>query len=268
MSDNELLIDYLRFINTSNQSFQSMLEIMNNQQQSFNLLLERYNSNINIERNNRRRYQQYQQSYNNFFSNRNVNQIRLPTNFSVNLENLINEFTNENVTVRPTDEQILQATTRCQFCNIENPINSSCPISQNEFNHDSEVIMIDHCRHIFSPDQILHWFENNVICPLCRYDIRENNGDPEIEINDESSLNTNTNTANTNTANTNTDNTASSNTASTNTASTNTASSNTRTTHLNRNQEMIRNSLLNTFSQYLNQSDSSMNLAIDFYYLR
>ena len=33
MSDNELLIDYLRFINTSNQSFQSMLEIMNNQQQ-------------------------------------------------------------------------------------------------------------------------------------------------------------------------------------------------------------------------------------------
>ena len=32
---------------------------------------------------------------------------------------------------------------------------------------------------------ILHWFQSNVRCPLCRYDIREDtsNSEPEIEIN-------------------------------------------------------------------------------------
>lgn len=225
MSDNELLNNYLTFINASNQSLHSMLEIMNNQQQTFNLLLERYNSNLNQPRNYRR-----------YYTPRNVNNFRFPTNFSVNLENLINEFNND-VIVRPTNDQILASTTRCLYCNIENPINNSCPISHNEFSNDTEVIMINHCRHIFLPDQILHWFQNNVRCPLCRYDIREdtNNSEPEIEINEETSLNNNTNSRNNNL--------------------------------LNRNQQLLRNTLLNTFSQYFNQNDTSMNVAIDFYYL-
>lgn len=237
MSDNELLNNYLRFINTSNQSLQSMLEIINNQQQSFNLLLERYNSNINVERNNRRSYHRY----NPFFTNRNNNIWRFPNNFTVNLENLINEFNND-VLIRPTNEQIELATTRCQYCDIENPLNNSCPISQTEFNDDSEVIIINHCRHVFLPDQILHWFTTNVRCPLCRYDIRDNNIDnninnnddePEIQINEASSLNNNINN-----------------------------------TQSDRNQELLRNTLLNSFSQYLNQNDTSMNVAIDFYYMR
>ena len=79
-------------------------------------------------------------------------------------------------------------------------------------------------------------------CPLCRYDIRDNNIDnninnnddePEIQINEASSLNNNINN-----------------------------------TQSDRNQELLRNTLLNSFSQYLNQNDTSMNVAIDFYYMR
>ena len=44
-------------------------------------------------------------------------------------ENLINEFNND-VLIRPTNEQIELATTRCQYCDIENPLNNSCPTLQ------------------------------------------------------------------------------------------------------------------------------------------
>ena len=222
MSDNELLNNYLTFINASNRSLHSMLEIMNNQQQTFNLLLERYNSNLNNQRN-------YNTPYRRYYTPRNVNNFRFPTNFSLNLENLINEFNND-IIVRPTNEQILNSTTRCQFCDIENPINNSCPISHNEFTSNTEIIMINHCRHIFLPDQLLHWFQNNVRCPLCRHDIRDdtNHSEPEIELNEETFLNNNTSTTN---------------------------------------QHLLRNTILNTFSQYFNENDTSMNIAIDFYYL-
>ncbi len=70
MSDNELLNNYLTFINSSNQSLHSMLEIMNNQQHTFNLLLERYNSNLN-----------YQRNYRPYYAARNVSNFRFPTNF-------------------------------------------------------------------------------------------------------------------------------------------------------------------------------------------
>ncbi len=235
MSDNELLNNYLTFINSSNQSLHSMLEIMNNQQHTFNLLLERYNSNLN-----------YQRNYRPYYAARNVSNFRFPTNFSINLENLINEFNND-VVVRPSQEQILLSTTRCLYSNIENPINNSCPISHHEFTNDSEVIMINHCKHIFLPEQIIHWFQNNVRCPLCRYDIREdsNNTEPEIEMNEETSLNSNTN----------------------NTNNANNINNINNTNNTNNNQQILRNTLLNTFSQYINQSDTSLNVAIDFYYI-
>lgn len=228
MSDNDLLNNYLSFINASNQSLHSMLEIMNNQQQTFNLLLQRYNSNLNY----RERYSTTR--FPNYYRTRNPNIFS--TNYSINLENLLNEFNND-VIVRPTNQQILDSTTRCHYCDINNPINTSCPISHNEFTNNTEVIMINHCRHIFLPDQILHWFENNVRCPLCRYDIRENinNNEPELQLNEETRENI--------------------------------PDSNNINSRLSNNQQILRNSLLNSFSQFFNNSDPSMNVSIDFYYL-
>ena len=34
-------------------------------------------------------------------------------------------------------------------------------------------MQIIHCGHIFIPHQLNRWFQNNVRCPVCRYDIRD-----------------------------------------------------------------------------------------------
>ena len=47
-----------------------------------------------------------------------------------------------------------------------------------------------------------------------------------------------------------------------------TSSNNSNYRGINTNQELLRNTLLNGFSQYFNQNDASMNIEIDFYYLR
>ena len=30
-----------------------------------------------------------------------------------------------------------------------------------------------YCRHLFRRDNLIRWFENSIVCPLCRHDIRE-----------------------------------------------------------------------------------------------
>jgi hypothetical protein len=59
------------------------------------------------------------------------------------------------------------------YSQIENPINTSCPINLDVFNEESEITQIVHCGHIFNRNSLRSWFQNNVRCPVCRYDIRE-----------------------------------------------------------------------------------------------
>ena len=86
-----------------------------------------------------------------------------------NFENL------EPVVVRPTDEQILNATQIVRYGDIEHPQNSRCIITLVEFSEDSHVTMIRGCGHMFDSTELNRWFDSNVRCPLCRYDIRNNN---------------------------------------------------------------------------------------------
>lgn len=72
-----------------------------------------------------------------------------------------------------TREQIENATRVIKYDNIENPINTCCPIDITPFNNDDYVIQIKHCSHIFNRISISRWFENHSICPVCRFDIRE-----------------------------------------------------------------------------------------------
>ena len=78
-----------------------------------------------------------------------------------------------NVVVHPTQEQITRATREVQFSEIDNPQNIRCPISQQDFSLNDRVTQINHCGHIFYPDQINTWWRSNVRCPVCRHDIRE-----------------------------------------------------------------------------------------------
>ena len=77
------------------------------------------------------------------------------------------------VPVRPNQAQIRRATTNLLFREISNPSNLLCPITQQPFESNDSVTMIDHCRHIFSRNELAEWFGSNVRCPVCRYDIRE-----------------------------------------------------------------------------------------------
>ena len=76
------------------------------------------------------------------------------------------------VTVRPTTQQIERATRLVNYNNITSPSNTRCPISLAPFEENDEVMQILECGHIFVRNELMNWFNQNVRCPLCRYDIR------------------------------------------------------------------------------------------------
>ena len=129
------------------------------------------------------------------------------------------------IPVRPTIRQYLNAVENVCYGEIEEPQNTTCPITLTNFNNYDSVTRIKFCGHIFLSNSLTRWFDNNVRCPMCRYDIRnyvggtsinENNIEPEPEhylqennnnelnIEDNSSNNINANTSNTNTNTSNT----------------------------------------------------------------
>ena len=193
-----IVSSYIDFVNTTNTSIHSMIEIINSQQSSFNQILNRYNI-YNYSRLHRRRqpiitqYYPYNNYHNIYRQNTNTNTNTSRTNNQqrpYNLGNIFGQIFNsdtqnnfsEPVIVRPTYLQIINATNKVLFESIQDPLNNSCPISQLDFSANTEVIQLIHCKHIFMPTHILQWFDNHVICPLCRYDIR-NNGTPGEPIN-------------------------------------------------------------------------------------
>ena len=55
-----------------------------------------------------------------------------------------------------------------KFSNIENPIYNICPISQEEFSHDDDIILLKCCNHLFNKEQFIIWMSQNNLCPYCR----------------------------------------------------------------------------------------------------
>lgn len=78
------------------------------------------------------------------------------------------------VNVTPTPLQIANSTRLIRFGDINEPVNRICPISQENFNTNDNVIQICHCRHNFTPEHFNTWFSRSVRCPICRHDIRSN----------------------------------------------------------------------------------------------
>jgi hypothetical protein len=114
----------------------------------------------------------------------NVEQIRIPINrnsrSNINLNNN-NDFSRvlqsffDPVEVYPTQSQIETATRRVRYCDIISPKNTSCPISLTNFDDNDMVTVIRHCGHIFNTDDLTTWFRSHCNCPVCRYDIRQDN---------------------------------------------------------------------------------------------
>lgn len=91
-------------------------------------------------------------------------------------------FQNNSEISHPTITQIMDATER--FINNESneeriQTNTQCPITLEEFLQDEELCQIKQCQHIFKWSSLQTWFSRNSVCPVCRYDIREYNRQPE-----------------------------------------------------------------------------------------
>jgi len=96
-------------------------------------------------------------------------------NFLEGFDNLLTESFNDllqPVIVRPSEQQIQIATRQTAFHNVVRPVNSRCPITLVEFTDSSLVTIIIRCGHVFTPEELNHWFQSNVRCPICRFDIR------------------------------------------------------------------------------------------------
>lgn len=155
------------------------------------------NTNINMNRNQRRQRNRFNRSNNNTPINTNnsnplrnrpfiyydydnpinpstyINPLR-ETNNNLDITNLLSTFLNSTVSVIPTEDQINNASRLVRYSDIQNPNSTCCAITLEPFISSDVVRQIHFCGHIFFPQEFSHWFQNNVRCPVCRYDIRTN----------------------------------------------------------------------------------------------
>ena len=180
---------YNNFILSSHQSLHSLISLVRQQDDNFYNLLTQSSytrgysintPNPNLNPRFRRNNYQERNTYTRFGSHRSGN-ISYPSHYTPN-NNLVFERVLSGATPRSANLEnnnqasaidILRATECCIFRRIQNPINNYCPISQEEFTANQEVIMIKHCCHLFKQEPLLRWFSNHSTCPYCRYDIKE-----------------------------------------------------------------------------------------------
>ena len=113
-------------------------------------------------------------SNNNYNANEDINQ---PTdNLTQEFQNILREILRQ---ARERDNSAIyqyiveNCINQLYFNEIENPINSECPILQTDFEEDDVVVQLNKCSHIFTADAIKNWFKNNHTCPVCRCNVIE-----------------------------------------------------------------------------------------------
>ncbi len=193
-----LLIDILNTM--YNDNLRQITNLSDSNNQIRNLIIQILNTNNSPRRSNniyrtnnqRNNFRENNTSNDNFgrvyLNNRpyiidSVEQIRVPINRNsrnINLNNnsdfsrVLQSFFDP-VEVFPTQSQIETATRRVRYCDIVSPKNTACPISLSNFTDNDMVTVIRHCGHIFHTDELNTWFRSHCNCPVCRYDIREDN---------------------------------------------------------------------------------------------
>jgi hypothetical protein len=77
----------------------------------------------------------------------------------------------EPVVVRPDNQTIYRVTTLRSA--REEDEHEICSVCQDEYTEGQAIRSITHCSHMFHKSCIDQWFERNVHCPVCRFDIRQ-----------------------------------------------------------------------------------------------
>ena len=147
----------------------------------------------------------------------NIEHVRIPINNNsrnINLNNN-NDFSRvlqsffDPVEVYPTQSQIETATRRVRYSDIISPKNTSCPILLTNFNDNDMVTVIRHCSHIFNTNELKTWFRNHCNCPVCRYDIRDDNSNASVAFSSENHNTSNNSSSTTSSQNNRSENTSS-----------------------------------------------------------
>ena len=79
------------------------------------------------------------------------------------------EFSRENL-INAISSNIIKV----KYRDISNPSDTVCAITQEEFEPDDDVGLINNCGHIFNYDSLLNWLIRHQTCPNCRYSVLSN----------------------------------------------------------------------------------------------
>jgi hypothetical protein len=165
-----------------------IMELHLNQLASINNLVTQYSNQLNVFQENMREMIQLLRttvhSQNNYYAN--ISRRRGNTHGVSNLSNdRQSPFNNYDMlfsyilpTNRPrgrtsnhlTPQQIANATQSVIY--NESMGEERCPITLDNFTVGETICQIRHCSHIFKTDALMNWFNRNVGCPVCRYDLR------------------------------------------------------------------------------------------------
>ena len=89
------------------------------------------------------------------------------------------------VIVRPSTEQIERISEIIPFSLANSSNDRMCPITQREFIESDVIIRLRGCGHCFLQLPINSWFARSVLCPVCRYDVRNYTTINDISNNEE-----------------------------------------------------------------------------------
>lgn len=140
--------------------------------------------------NNARNNRPFENNANTFFRNNSLFGISdISRNYRRSLPTLINPRLNSpldarhffgglgaelrNVIVRPSNNQIENATRTFVYHSDVEIFNTRCYITMDDFEEGDELCEILHCKHTFKKTPLMSWFNENVRCPVCRFDIRD-----------------------------------------------------------------------------------------------
>jgi hypothetical protein len=91
--------------------------------------------------------------------------------FDTLMRMLITGRNQEPVIVTPSAQQINDAT--CLKMASTEDEDEQCAVCQESYTEGQALRKIHHCGHIFHKNCIDIWFQRNVYCPVCRFDIRD-----------------------------------------------------------------------------------------------
>lgn len=92
----------------------------------------------------------------------------------LNTENNINEEYFNNLSNQNMKYLLSYKLKYMKFSDIQNPLNTQCTITLQNFENNSYIGYIEDCNHIFDYTAIKNWLKNNYTCPICRHCIISN----------------------------------------------------------------------------------------------